>query len=429
MEFLQNLIQPYAMYIAFGILLIAYVFIALEKIPKMTIAILGASVTLLLGLVGSADAFHHVDFNVLFLLVSMMIIVNISAKSGMYDWLAIEMVKLTKGNPVLVLIMLSVFTAVVSAFLDNVTTVILVMPLTFVIAQQFEISPIPFLLSEVLASNIGGTATLIGDPPNIIIASRAGLSFMDFIVNLAPVVAVILVVAAIILAIWFRNGIKTKQENIAKIMELDNSKTITDKNLMIRSLIILALVITGFALHGVLHLEAYVSAMAGASIMLLFEKPKDVLKKVEWNTIIFFAGLFMIIGGIEATGGIEFLSKMLIDATGGDTKLASILILWGSGIISGVVDNIPFTATMAPLIASLEGTMDLLPLWWSLSLGACLGGNLTIVGAAANVIVSEKAAAEGHPITFMQFMKYGSVITFVSLIISTIYILMKFFNA
>jgi len=429
MEFLQNYIQPYSMYIAFGILLIAYVFIALEKIPKMTIAILGASVTLLLGLVGSADAFQYVDFNVLFLLVSMMIIVNISAKSGMYDWLAIEMVKLTKGNPILVLVMLSIFTAVVSAFLDNVTTVILVMPLTFVIAQQFEISPIPFLISEVLASNIGGTATLIGDPPNIIIASRAGLSFMDFIVNLAPVVAVILVVAAVILAMWFKNAIKTKQENIAKIMELDNSKTITDTNLMIRSLVVLALVITGFALHGVLHLEAYVSAMAGASIMLLFEKPKDILKKVEWNTIIFFAGLFIIIGGIEATGGIEFLSKMLIDATGGDTKLASILILWGSGIISGVVDNIPYTATMAPLIASLEGTMDLFPLWWSLSLGACLGGNLTIVGAAANVIVSEKAAAEGHPITFMQFMKYGSVITFVSLVISTGYLLMKFFNS
>jgi len=427
MSIIQGFVQQYSMYIAFAILGIAYVFIALERIPKMTIAVIGASLTLLLGLVGSMDAFHYVDFNVLFLLVSMMIIVHISAKSGMYDWLAIEMVKLTKGNPILVLVMLSIFTAVVSAFLDNVTTVILVMPLTFVIAKQFEISPVPFLISEVLASNIGGTATLIGDPPNIIIASRAGLSFMDFVINLTPVIAVILITAVIILGIWFRKDISTKEENIKKIMELDNSHTITNKNLMIRSLVILALVITGFVLHDKTGLAAYVSAMAGASIMLLFEKPKDVLVNVEWNTIIFFSGLFIIIGGIEATGGINLMANKLIEATGGDTQLASMLILWGSGIISGVVDNIPYTATMAPLISTLQGSMDLAPLWWSLSLGACLGGNFTIVGAAANVIVSEKSAAEGHKITFMQFMKYGAAVTVVALIISTIYLQVKFF--
>jgi len=427
MDFIQTFVHQYSMYIAFAILGIAYVFIALEKIPKMTIAIIGASLTLLLGLVGSMDAFKYVDFNVLFLLVSMMIIVHISAKSGMYDWLAIEMVKLTKGKPILVLVMLAIFTAVVSAFLDNVTTVILVMPLTFVIAKQFEISPVPFLISEVLASNIGGTSTLIGDPPNIIIGSKAGLSFMDFLVNLTPVISIILLVAVGILGFWFRKAIQTKQENIQKVMELDNTKTITDKNLMIRSLIVLSLVILGFILHDKTGLAAYVSAMAGASFMLLFEKPKDVLINVEWNTIIFFAGLFIIIGGIEATGGIHLLANKLIEATGGDTKLASMLILWGSGIISGVVDNIPYTATMAPLISELGTSMDLAPLWWALSLGACLGGNFTIVGAAANVIVSEKSAAEGHKITFLQFMKYGAVITTVALMISTVYLLIKFF--
>ena len=427
MEIIQQFIQNNAMWIAFGILGLAYVFIALEKIPKMTIALLGASLTLILGLVPSMEAFKYVDFNVLFLLVGMMLVVHISAKSGMYDWLAIEMLKLTKGKPILVLVALSVFTAVISAFLDNVTTVILVMPLTFVIAKQFEISPVPFLISEVLASNIGGTATLIGDPPNIIIASKAGLSFMDFIYNLTVPVAIILLCAVIILAIWFRKEIQTKPENTKKILEIDNSQTIKDTRLMIRSLIVLALVITGFVLHDKTGLAAYVSAMAGASFMLLFEKPKDVLVHVEWNTIFFFAGLFMIIGGIEATGGIHLLAQKIIEATGGDTKLASMLILWGSGIISGIVDNIPYTATMAPLIANLQSAMDVNPLWWSLSLGACLGGNFTIVGAAANVIVSEKAAAEGHPITFLGFMKYGVVVTLVALAIATAYILIQYF--
>lgn len=427
MEIIQQFIQNNAMWIAFGILGLAYIFIALEKIPKMTIALIGASLTLILGLVPSMEAFKYVDFNVLFLLVGMMLVVHISAKSGMYDWLAIEMLKLTKGKPILVLVALSVFTAVISAFLDNVTTVILVMPLTFVIAKQFEISPVPFLISEVLASNIGGTATLIGDPPNIIIASKAGLSFMDFIYNLTAPVAIILLCAVAILAFWFRKEIQAKPENTKKILEIDNSKTITDTRLMIRSLIVLALVITGFVLHDKTGLAAYVSAMAGASFLLLFEKPKDVLVHVEWNTIFFFAGLFMIIGGIEATGGIHLLAQKIIEATGGDTKLASMLILWGSGIISGIVDNIPYTATMAPLIANLQSAMDVTPLWWSLSLGACLGGNFTIVGAAANVIVSEKAAAEGHPITFLGFMKYGVVVTLIALAIATAYVLIQYF--
>ena len=428
MDIIQQFVQHYGMYIAFGILGVAYIFIALEKVPKMTVAVVGASITLLLGLVGSLEAFRYVDFNVLFLLVSMMLIVYISSKSGMYDWLAIEMLKLTKGRPILVLVMLGLFTAVVSAFLDNVTTVILVMPLTFVIAKQFEISPVPFLITEVLSSNIGGTATLIGDPPNIIIASKAGLSFMDFVMNLTPVISIIFVCAITILCFWFRKDLKINPENAQKVMDIDNSKTIKDKKLMIRSIVILAFVIFGFITHDKTGFAAYVSAMAGASILLLFEKPKEVLCHVEWNTIFFFAGLFIIIGGIETTGGISLLAQKIIEATGGDTKLASMLILWGSGIISGVVDNIPYTATMAPLIANLSSAMDVTPLWWSLSLGACLGGNFTIVGAAANVIVSEKATAEGHNISFLGFMKYGAIITIVALSIATVEILLRYFG-
>ncbi|MCR4881872.1 MAG: ArsB/NhaD family transporter [bacterium] len=427
MDFFSNFIHQHAMWIAFAILGVAYIFIALEKIPKMVIAIIGASLTLLLGLINSTDAFSHVDFNVLFLLVSMMVIVSISAKSGMYDWLAIELVKLTKGKPIRVLCVLALFTGFVSAFLDNVTTVILVMPLTFVISELFEISPIPFLISEIIASNIGGTATLIGDPPNIIIASKADLSFMDFLTNLTPVVVVIMSVALIILGLWFRKDIKVKDANIKKVLDIDNTKTIKNRNLMIRSIIVLALVIFGFIMHDKTGLAAYVPAMAGAGFMLLFEKPHKILMNVEWSTIIFFAGLFIIIGGIEVNGGIHFLANKLIEATGGNTKIASMLILWGSGIVSGIVDNIPYTATMAPLISNLGEVMNLQPLWWSLSLGACLGGNFTIVGAAANVIVSEKASAEGHKITFLGFMKYGVIITTTSLLISTGFLLIKFF--
>lgn len=428
MDFLVSFIQQNSMWVAFAILGLVYVFIIWDKIPKMTIALLGASLTLMFGLIPSLEAFNYIEFNVLFLLISMMVIVNLSAKSGMYDWVAIEMVKFTKGKPILVLLALALFTALTSAFLDNVTTVILVMPLTFVIAELFNVSPIPFLITEILASNIGGTATLIGDPPNIIIASKANLSFLDFIINLTPVVAVILLVSLMILAFWFRKKVQTNEENIKKILEIDNSKTIKDKNLMIRSIIILSLVILGFMLHDKLGLAAYVFAMAGAGLMMLFEeKPHRVLRTVEWSTIVFFAGLFIIIGGIEVTGGIHLLATKLIEATNGDTQLASMLILWGSGIISGIVDNIPYTATMAPLILELDGVMRLEPLWWSLALGACLGGNYTIIGAAANVIVSERAEAEGHKISFLKFMKYGAVITTLALVIATIYLQLRYF--
>jgi len=414
------------MLVAGLILLIAYIFIAIEKIPKVTIAMVGAAVTLLLGLVNHEEAFKYVDFNVIFLLVSMMIIVHIASRSGMFTWMAIELLKYTRGNPKLVLLALGAFTAVASAFLDNVTTVILVMPVTFVVAREFKIDPVPFLITEILASNIGGTATLIGDPPNIIIGSAAGLSFNDFIYNLTPVIAVIFVACIALMLFLFRKQLVATPERMQYIANLDNSKTITDKPLMIRSSIILALVILGFVTHDLTHIAVYVIALAGASVLLLFEKPKQILQDVEWMTIFFFIGLFIIIGGLEATGGIHFLAQKLLEVTNGSLKAASMIILWGSGILSGVVDNIPYTATMAPLIKQMEGAMLTEPLWWSLSLGACLGGNATIIGAAANVIVSESANAAGHPISFMRFMKYGALVTFISLAISSVYIYFRF---
>lgn len=440
-EQLQTLVQAHGVVVSAAILLTAYVFIALEKIPKVTIALLGAAITIILGLVSQTKAvdgvinphyfINFVDFNVIFLLVSMMIIVSIATRSGMFNWIANELLRFTKGHPKLVLLTLGVFTAVTSAFLDNVTTVILIMPVTFFIAKQLDINPLPFLITEIFSSNIGGTATLIGDPPNIIIGSAAKLSFMDFLTELTGVVAVILVAIIALMLFIFRKSLKAAPEKMAAVANLDNSKTITDFPLMIRSGIVLMLVILGFILHDVTHVETCVTAMLGASFLLLFEKPKDILCDVEWNTIFFFIGLFIIIGGLEATGGIALMAKWILAVTKGSQEATAMIILWASGFISGIIDNIPYTATMTPMLLEIQKTMGAdytLPLWWCLSLGACLGGNMTIIGAAANVIVSETSAHNGHPIPFMKFLKYGVLTMIISLVISSVYIYVRFLH-
>ncbi len=441
----NNFITTHAMVISGAILLIAYIFIATEKIQKSVVALVGAGLTLLLGLlpfhahydeaagVYVKSVFEYISFDVIFLLVGMMILVEIASKSGVFKWMALELLKMTKGHPKWVLFTLAAFTAVASAFLDNVTTVVLMMPVTFVIANELDIDPVPFLITEVLASNIGGTATLIGDPPNIIIGAKAGLSFMDFIYELTDIVAIIFLVSTCVLIFMFRKQLVSTPEKMTHVANIDNSKTITDKKLMIRSMVVLFLVILGFVTHDMTGIPAYVFALAGAAILLIFEKPKEIYENVEWMTIFFFIGLFIIIGGFEANGGISFLADKLIELTQGSLTAATMLILWGSGILSGIVDNIPYTATMAPLIAEVQHTMPFAahihehhPLWWSLSLGACLGGNLTIIGAAANVIVSETAASKNYPITFMRFMKYGALVTFISLTLSSIYLYLRY---
>lgn len=434
-------IHSHGMIISGAILLIAYIFIASEKIQKSVVALVGASLTMLLGLIPLSlnlehnvkGVFEYVDFEVIFLLIGMMIIVNIASRSGVFKWLAINLLKLTKGHPKTVLFALAAFTAIASAFLDNVTTVVLMMPITFVIAKEFETDPVPFLITEVLASNIGGTATLIGDPPNIIIGTRAGLSFMNFVQELTPIVFLIFMVSIGVLIFLFRKGLKTTPEKMEHVANLDNSKTITNKNLMIRSVITLGLVILGFVTHDITHISAYVFAISGASFLLLFEKPKEIYRDVEWLTIFFFIGLFIIIGGFEANGGIKFLADQLIVLTHGSLELATMVILWASGILSGIIDNIPYTATMAPLISELINpanpnamTGATHALWWALSLGACLGGNLTIIGAAANVLVSETSASRGHKISFLRFMKYGALITFISLVLSSFYLYFRY---
>ena len=436
-----NFIQSHGMLISGLILLVSYIFIASEKIQKSVVALVGASLTMLLGLIPLSlnlqsnvkGVFEYVDFEVIFLLIGMMIIVNIASRSGVFKWMALNLLKATKGHPKTVLFALAAFTAVASAFLDNVTTVVLMMPITFVIAKEFDTDPVPFLITEVLASNIGGTATLIGDPPNIIIGTRAGLSFMNFVVELTPIVVIIFLIAVSLLIFLFRKGLKATPEKMEHVANLDNSKTITNKALMIRSVVTLALVILGFVTHDITHVSAYVFAVSGASFLLLFEKPKEIYRDVEWLTIFFFVGLFIIIGGFEANGGIKYLADQLIVLTHGSLNAATMIILWASGILSGIIDNIPYTATMAPLIEELVNptnpnaiTGATHALWWALSLGACLGGNLTIIGAAANVIVSETASSKGHKISFLRFMKYGALVTFISLLLSSVYLYFKY---
>lgn len=440
MENFYTLVQSHAMVISAAVLIIAYIFIALERIPKVTIALLGAAVVVFFGLVsqdklaGNAlNEFYFinfVDFNVIFLLVSMMIIVNITTKCGVFKWIAIELLKKTKGKPLFVFIVLAFFTAVVSAFLDNVTTVILIMPITFVVAKQLDINPVPLLVCEIFASNIGGTATLIGDPPNIIIGSAAGFSFMDFIRELTLICFIIMAAVLLFLYICYKKQLVTTEEKMELVAKIDNSKTITDYKLLKRSMTILTLVILGFLTHDITHIATCIIAFIGASILLLFEKPDEAFKEIEWNTIFFFIGLFIIIGAFEASGGIKLMADWLLKVTAGSQKVTSFVILWASGILSGIIDNIPYTATMAPMIHEIElikGRDYVLPLWWCLSLGACLGGNLTIIGAAANVIVSENSAKHGYPIKFMSFMKYGVVVVFISLALSSAYIWVRHF--
>lgn len=438
---ISSFISSHSVLVSASLLILAYIFIALERIPKVTIALLGGALTIVLGLVSQTKALgdginphyfiNFIDFNVIFLLVSMMVIVSITTRSGVFNWIANELLKFTKGHPVKVLCALGLFTAVTSAFLDNVTTVILIMPITFAIAKKLDIDPIPFLLTEIFSSNIGGTATLIGDPPNIIIGSAGGLSFIDFIKELTPVILVIMCVVLTILAFIFRKKLHASQDKMDEVANIDNSHTITDKALMIRSTLILAFVILGFMLHDVTHIETCVVAMLGASILLIFEKPNEILQDVEWNTIFFFIGLFIIIGGLEASGGIKLMAEWILKVTQGSQAATSMIILWASGVISGIIDNIPYTATMAPMLVEIEKTMGATyayPLWWALSLGACLGGNMTIIGAAANVIVSENAAKSGHPISFMRFLKYGVGVVAISLLISTAYIYLRFLH-
>lgn len=414
------------------VLIVSYVLIAMERIPKVVIALLGASVMMLAGVLTQEEAVHFIDFNVIFLLVGMMILVNILKSTGAIRYLALVSARSVNGSGILLMVVFSVMTAILSAFLDNVTTVLLLGSVTIAISQQLKINPVPFLITQVLASNIGGTATLIGDPPNIMIGSAAGLSFNDFLVNLAPVILIILPVTIVMLYFIYKDQLVLSQEAQDEMNNLSTKGAITDKPLMIKSLIVIGMVITGFILHHLIGQEAGTIALAGAALLMIFESSEDIWNDVEWTTIFFFIGLFIIVGGVEKVGTIEYLSDQLLHLTQGDFELTTVVVLWASGILSALLDNIPYTATMIPLIKHLGDPNvvghfeNIDPLWWSLALGACLGGNGTMIGATANVLVADMSERHGHPIRFLEFMKIGMLVMFVSLVISTAYLYIRF---
>ncbi len=417
--------------LAGAIFLGIYALIVTEKIHRTLAALLGASLVILLKLVDQREAFAFVDFNVIFLLAGMMIIANVMAKTGIFQWIAVEAVRRAEGQPYRLLLLTSVITAVVSAFLDNVTTVVLLTPITFFVAQRLGTSPVPFLISQVIASNIGGTATLIGDPPNIIIGSQMGKDFNDFLVNLTPVATAALVVY-LALARWlFRDELRAatsalEPDDIARLVT--EERKIVNVPLMRTSLAVMALTILGFLFSRALGLEGATIAMTGAVVLMIVarEDVHEIFNTVEWPTLFFFIGLFIIVGAVVKAGIISDLATTVLSWTGGRTDLAALAVLWMSGFISAIVDNIPYTVTMVPLIQQLGQSVDREPLIWALALGANLGGNATVIGASANVVVASMSEARGHPITFAQYLRYGVPATLATLVVATIDIWIRY---
>ena len=411
-----------------------YVCIVSEKIHRTIVAMLGAIFMVLAGILTQEQALHHIDFNTLGLLIGMMIIVAITSHTGLFNYVAIWAAKKAKADPVRILLYLSLLTALFSAFLDNVTTVLLMVPVTFGITNKLHLDPTPYLLLQIIASNIGGTATLIGDPPNIMIGSAVKeLTFAAFIENLAVIAIINLVAVLLVLTLFYRKKLKTQPQLQAQIMQLDERKEIKDSRLLVKCLAVLGLTILCFFLHQLLQLESSLVALSGAFILLLLagRKPSVVeqaLDKVEWTTIFFFIGLFIAVGGLIETGVIRQIAETAISVTGGDVARTSLLVLWLSALVSAFLDNIPFVATMIPLVQDMGnmGIENLNPIWWSLSLGACLGGNGTIVGASANLIVAGMAAERGVRISFMRYFKVGFPVMLLTILLSSIYIYCRY---
>ena len=418
-----------AMWISVAIFMATYVFIILEKFDRTIVACLGAFLMILLNIINQGFAIREIDFNTLGLLIGMMILVMITKRTGIFEYIAIKLVKIAKGNPVKIIVLLSFATGVMSALLDNVTTILLIIPITLSIADDLNINPIPFMITEVFASNVGGTATLIGDPPNIIIGSAVGLTFSDFIVNNGLFVLITLLVVIGLFTIKYRKELRTTDELRAKIIQKNENELIKDKKLLRKCLIVLLFVLIAFLFHGELGYESATIAMFGAIVLLLVSKieVEEILGEVEWKTIFFFIGLFILVGGLKSTGAIDKLAEFVLDLTGSNLVLTSMSVLWVSAVASAFIDNIPFVTTMIPLIIHMGAIseMNLVPLWWALSLGACLGGNGTIVGASANVIAVGISEKQGYKITFGKFFKEAFPVMLLTIVMSTIYLFIK----
>lgn len=415
--------------IAIVIFLVTMAAIMTEKLHRTVAAVAGALLLILTGVLSVESGFSYVDLNTLGVLIGMMLFVAVVKNSGIFEYIAIKAAKIAKGRPWPLMVLFALITAVLSAFLDNVTTVLLIGPMTLAITSMLRINPIPFFMTQIMASNIGGTATLIGDPPNIMIGSAAGLSFTDFITNTG--VAVLFVLAATIVCFYFIYGRKlhVEPEAMDSILQLDENKAIKDRSLLIKSVVMILLVVFGFVFHSQLHLESCTIALTAAAVMLLIGRQdvEEIVAGVEWTTILFFTGLFIVVGGLQETGVIQILANGLMDLTEGHMTLTILLILWVSAIVSSFLDNIPFVATLIPLILTMQSSgVDVTPLWWAVSLGACLGGNSTLIGASANVVLSGISNRHGFPITFASYFKVGFPLMLVSVAISTVFLLLRF---
>ena len=415
--------------IAIVIFLVTMAAIMTEKLHRTVAAVAGALLLILTGVLSVESGFSYVDLNTLGVLIGMMLFVAVVKNSGIFEYIAIKAAKIAKGRPWPLMVLFALITAVLSAFLDNVTTVLLIGPMTLAITSMLRINPIPFFMTQIMASNIGGTATLIGDPPNIMIGSAAGLSFTDFITNTG--VAVLFVLAATIVCFYFIYGRKlhVEPEAMDSILQLDENKAIKDRSLLIKSVVMILLVVFGFVFHSQLHLESCTIALTAAAVMLLIGRQdvEEIVAGVEWTTILFFTGLFIVVGGLQETGVIQILANGLMDLTEGHMTLTILLILWVSAIVSSFLDNIPFVATLIPLILTMQSSgVDVTPLWWAVSLGACLGGNGTLIGASANVVLSGISNRHGFPITFASYFKVGFPLMLVSVAIGTVFLLLRF---
>ena len=420
--------------VAIVIFVVAYALIISEKVHRTIVGLFGAMLMILFGIIDQEVAVHHIDFNTLGLLMGMMVIVNITSETGLFNFLAIWAAQKVKAQPIALLVVLSTITMVCSALLDNVTTVLLTVPIPFSITSQLKVDVMPYLISQILASNIGGTATLIGDPPNIMIGSAVGLDFMAFVENLTLISIIIFILVQFILIGLYHKGLHTQPELQDKIMRLPAGAQITDHALLRKCLVVIFLTITFFVLHGSLGLESATVALSGAGLLLLLTATRDegaivkVLSKIEWPAIFFFGGLFILVGALVETGVIRMLAAEAIKATGGNVEATAILILWMSAFASAFIDNIPFVATLIPLIQDMGqmGLSNLDPMWWSLALGACLGGNGTLIGASANVVVASMSAQRGRPISFLGFMKVAFPVMVFTIIVSNIYVYIRY---
>ena len=431
-----------ALWVSTVILVVVYAVIMSEKVNRAIIALVGAGAMIAVGVLDQAEALKGVDWNTIALLTGMMIIVAVTRKSGVFEYVAILSAKVVRASPAGMLVMLSAVTAVFSALLDNVTTVLLVAPVTLAITREMEVPPYPFLFAEIFASNIGGTSTLIGDPPNILIGSMVGLTFNEFVINLMPVIIVVMAVQLVMTHVVWGRQMRAAASAKARVLAMREIEAIKDWRLLQQSLWVLAAVIIAFVLARFIHMEPGSIAMIGAAVLLLLdnlghhperqtEHVTHAFNEVEWITIFFFIGLFVVVHGVEVGGLLNIMAGWLIRATDGDMRTLALAILWSSAFLSAVIDNIPFVATMIPLIKAMAPTFGgpdaIGPLWWSLSLGACLGGNGTLIGASANLTVAGIAERNGVPFRFLTYTFYAMPMMIVSIAISHVYVLWRYF--